>query len=334
MPPLNLSPWELFMVAGLPAIGDIASASIASRGAGNAADAQYQSTQDARNAALQAQREQVDLYRRIYEHQANLMQPQVDRGNAAGNELSRLMGLNVQQSPPVSLQSLGPTGGQAPSFTPNNVQNSGAQRPGAGPGVGSTLMGLGMSAAPFLPGLFSGGGAGAASVAAPLVRMGAHPLGAGVVGGATTGGGAAAGGGGFMSTLGSLATNPFTLAGAGALAGGLLWKRSQAHPYANDIVKGREGAAGQEDFDAFLSQVGQAVDSGQISVGQGIQAVEQGWQNYQNTNKQWAGGSGDRNLVTRQSLQTLGPQVQGLIRDWRGAIQTQGGGQDFRVGAR
>ena len=68
-------------------------------------------------------------------------------------------------------------------------------------------------------------------------------------------GGAAAGtagtaGGGMLGAIGGLATNPITLAAAGALAAGLIWKKSQAHPVADQWVQGE-----QNPFDAHWQEL-------------------------------------------------------------------------------
>jgi hypothetical protein len=110
------------------------------------------------------------------------------------------------------------------SFTPG-TQAQPQQTQSSGPGLGSTIA---KSAASVGLGL------------APALIGHALGLGGTAAAGAGTAGAGAATAGGLGSTIAGLATNPFTIAGAGALAAGLIWKKSQVHPAANTWVQGEQ----------------------------------------------------------------------------------------------
>jgi len=106
----------------------------------------------------------------------------------------------------------------------------------------------GSGSLPGAPGLGSKILKGAAGVG---LGMAPQIVGGLIHGGAAAGAGAGtAAGGGMLGTLGALASNPITWAGAAALAAGLIWKKSQAHPVANQWVQGE-----QNPFDAHWQEL-------------------------------------------------------------------------------
>jgi hypothetical protein len=113
----------------------------------------------------------------------------------------------------------GTTAGQGMGFTPGGSESL----PGA-PGLGSKI-----------------------AKGALNTGLGLAPT---IVGGLMHGG-AAAGGAGLGGTIAGLATNPITLAAAGALSAGLIWKKTQAHPTADKWVQGE-----QAPFDAHMQELG------------------------------------------------------------------------------
>lgn len=169
----------------------------------------------------------------------------------------------------------GAIAGQGLAFNGNGGSGSLPGAPGA-PGLGSKIgkaalnTGIGMAPA-IVGGLVHGGAA------------------AGAAAGAGTGAGLGA-------TLGALATNPFTILGAGALAAGLIWKKSQAHPVANQWVQGE-----QNPFDQHwqeLDKMGLPPDQLQAAKTQSAQNYLQELQNF--------AGQGGKNLeVARNAAATF-----------------------------
>lgn len=114
---------------------------------------------------------------------------------------------------------------------------------------------VGGAAAPTMSGtaaLLANAGIGFPSLAAPAAAAQASGLAA--AGAAPT----ATAGGGLGSSLAALATNPYTLAIAGAIGVGTLWAKSQAHHEANDWVKT------QNDFDRQQAAIDQRAARGEI----------------------------------------------------------------------
>lgn len=107
-------------------------------------------------------------------------------------------------------------------------------------------------------------------------------------------------GGGLGSALAGLATNPITWAAAGALGAGLLWKKSQVHPTADQWVQGA-----QNPFDKSMAALGQAEQSGQISPEQATQLRIQNAQNYLQSLQEFAGQGSKQKTVARQALATF-----------------------------
>lgn len=141
--------------------------------------------------------------------------------------------------------------------------------------AGKTALGLGASLAPSIIGAI-GKGAGAAVPA---------------IGATTVGGGA-----GLGSAIAGLATNPFTIAGAGALTAGLLWKKSQAHPTADKWVQGE-----QNPFDASMANI----DKAGLSPDQAKQAKQENAQRYLSELQAFAQKGGKEATVAKQAADTF-----------------------------
>jgi hypothetical protein len=161
--------------------------------------------------------------------------------------------------------------------TPYNFTGSSQQQQqSGGPGIGKKLLGAGLNA-----------GTGIAA-GALLGKVG--------LGGAAAG----AGGGGMLGAMGALASNPFTIAGAGALAAGLLWKKSQAHHEANDWVQGN-----QNPFDNTMTSIDKAVQAGQMDPMQAQQTKMTNAKNYIAELNKFAQQGSDQRKVAGQALQTF-----------------------------
>jgi hypothetical protein len=159
--------------------------------------------------------------------------------------------------------------GSGPSpyaYTPGGQQ----QQPSA-PGMGKKLLGAGLS------------------VGAPIAASAVL----GKLGGATA---AKAGLGGMLG-----ATGAATLGiGAGALAAGLIWKKSQAHHEANEWVQGN-----QNPFDNTMSSIDMAVKAGQMDPQQAQQTKVQNAQNYITELNKFAQQGNDQRKVAGQALETF-----------------------------
>ena len=166
-----------------------------------------------------------------------------------------------------------PQGGTA--YTPSSQ----AQQQ-SGPGLGSKIGGAALSAgAGMLPSILAAGG----SKAAPAIAGGFLPT-----FGAT--------GGGLGATMAGLATNPFTIAGAGALGAGLLWRNSQAHHKADDWVQGN-----QNPFDQSMAQI----DKAGMSPEEAQRMKQQNAQSYLNELMQFAQKGGREAEVARNAARTF-----------------------------
>lgn len=104
----------------------------------------------------------------------------------------------------------------------------------AGQSIGQALLG---GAAPAAVGALSGGGAAAAGIGAAGASAG--------IGGGAAAGTAAAGAGGLGATIAGLATNPFTIAAAGAIGGFLLWKKFGGSEESKEVNPRRDQFTGQ-----------------------------------------------------------------------------------------
>lgn len=148
-------------------------------------------------------------------------------------------------------------------------------------------------------------GLGVASVAPKAVASGLGALGGalGTFGGTSTSIGA---GGlpatlttapsGLAGTLGALASNPATWAVGAGVLGAVLWRKSQAHPEANQWVQGE-----QNPFDESMA----AIDQSQVSPEEKKQAKQQNAQRYLGELQKFAAQGGDKLQVARQAAQTF-----------------------------
>lgn len=159
---------------------------------------------------------------------------------------------------------------------------SGGGGGGLGSKIGKTALGVGMNFAPkILGGLLHAGSQTAALNAAGWTADGL----AGGVGGTGLGG-----------TIAGLATNPFTIAGAAALAAGLIWKKTQAHPTADKWVQGE-----QNPFDEHMKMLNQqGLPPDQLK-----QAKMQSAQQYLTALNQFSQGGGHNMEVARNAAATF-----------------------------
>ena len=180
--------------------------------------------------------------------------------------------------------SLGFTPSQGQAMTGNYTANEAnpAAMPGAAPASGSPSLGgtLGKTAL----------GVGAA-VAPSLIKAGI-----GTAATATTAATGLGGIGGLGSAIAGLATNPFTIAGAGVLATGLLWKKSQVHPTADKWVQGE-----QAPFDASMAKI----DQQNLPPDQAQAAKTTNAQNYLNELVKFAGQGSKQAIVAKQAAATF-----------------------------
>lgn len=111
---------------------------------------------------------------------------------------------------------------------------------------------------------------------------------------AVAGAGGAAGG--LGGAIGALATNPITAVGAGALAAGLIWKKTQVHPTADTWTKGEQGP-----FDAHMKQL----DSQGLPPAQVQQAKMDSARSYLNELVQFSQKGGKEQQVAKQAAATF-----------------------------
>ena len=178
------------------------------------------------------------------------------------------------------------------NYTPTSFPGSGTSYQ---PGSTAPPSGTGQ------PGLGSKVLKGAAGIGAGMLPAVIGALGKGAAAGAAGAGAAGAGAaGGLGSTIAGLATNPITIAAAGALVGGLLWKKSQVHPTADKWVQGE-----QNPFDAKMAAVDQGVQAGSITPEQAKQTKQTNAQNYLTALQQFAQMGGKEAQVAKQAADTF-----------------------------
>lgn len=183
----------------------------------------------------------------------------------------------TQPSAPAPGQVSAPGVSTAPTL-PMQGAPGGSGSPGLGSKIGGAALGIGTSVAPsVIGGLLAKGGESAALKAA----------------GFTADAGSA---GGLGSTVAGLASNPITIAGAGALAAGLIWKASQVHPTADKWVQGY-----QAPFDSNW----QTIEKSGLPPDQQNAAKQQSAQNYLNSLAQFAQQGGKNMIVAKQAAQTF-----------------------------
>lgn len=304
--PLNLTPADLFMLVGLPAISNFAGSMVASNAAGRAADTQVAATERAAELNRESSREAIDLQRQIYNDQIQRAEPYRQGGLGAFSQLLSWSGLPSSAAPPQStgIPATG-GGGRAINWSPPRSETRGGNSwlPAAVNTVG-TLGGLAM--------LGGGGGVGAGGAIGTL-----NPATGALV----------TGGGGTLGTLGTLvhlAKNPITIVPAAAILGAMGWLKSQAHWEANDAVQNFENPFHYE----FLAPLSQALDNGQIAPDEAVQLLDKNWNLYQQSIRQWAGSSSDRKKVAQQSI--TNPKFVGTIEGIRQkavGLQAQGTSQ-------
>lgn len=158
-------------------------------------------------------------------------------------------------------------GGSSYGYTPGAANAPGT--PGLGSKIGKTAAGIGLSLAPgLIKGALTKGAVSSVTAGSP----------------------------GALSTIAGLATNPITIAGAGALAAGILWRKSQAHPEANTWVQGE-----QNPFDKSMA----AIDQQKLSPEEAQHAKQQNAQNYLGELQKFASQGGDKLQVAKQAAATF-----------------------------
>lgn len=167
---------------------------------------------------------------------------------------------------------------------------------GGGGGVGKTALGI------------------AGAVAPPLISAATKAL---------AGGGAAAAGSG----AGLTAALPWMgLAGAGAL-GTAAWLKSQAHHEADDWTQGKDGGAGQTQFDNYMKdshdQFFSALNSGQLTKQQAQQIKDKlhaDWVEYSRKADEFAKGGSDQRRVIGQMYTNTVPWLDRMFKNMDQAI--------------
>jgi hypothetical protein len=123
---------------------------------------------------------------------------------------------------------------------------------------------------------------------------------------------------GLSGAITGFLTNPWTVGIGAALAvGSILWKKSQAHPKADEIVKTWEEPFHYNSLAPFAANWDNAVKSGKVTQQQGYEALGEYLQNYDDYLRkidQWAGDDKNKKLVAGKSANnlwstTVGPQL-------------------------
>jgi hypothetical protein len=131
---------------------------------------------------------------------------------------------------------------------------------------------------------------------------------------------------GLSSAITGFLTNPWTIGIGAALAvGSIIWKKSQAHPKADELVQTWQNPYHENSLAPFHAQWDAAVKSGQVTQQQGYAALDQYLQNYEdylNKITEWAGDNGDKKTVANQSANhlwnsTVGVQVRRMQNEIR-----------------
>lgn len=115
-------------------------------------------------------------------------------------------------------------------------------------------------------------------------------------------------GGALSSAAGFLASNPWTVGIAGAVAGAAVWLKSQAKWEANTIVQNLEDPFHYEYLSPFVDQFTQAFTSGNMTKEQAQQARTAflaTWDLYQQKANEFGQGGDDEELVAGQSIANL-----------------------------
>lgn len=115
-------------------------------------------------------------------------------------------------------------------------------------------------------------------------------------------------GGALSTAAAALASNPWTIGIAGAVAGAAMWLKSQAHWEANTIVQNLEDPFHYEYLSPFVDQFTQAFTSGNMTKAQAQQAKEaflQTWAYYQQRANEFGQGGSDEAKVAKQSIDNL-----------------------------
>lgn len=204
-------------------------------------------------------------------------------GNAQNIRQAMLPGMFTQSgyAPAQGRQMAAGYSSAAPASLPSGGSSQG---PGLGSQIAKGAATVGMGLAPAALGsLFS--------KAAPAMTRQAIQTGAPVIAGSLP-----AAGHGVLGAIGGLATNPVTLIGAGALAAGLIWKHTQAHPTADKWVQGV-----QAPFDNHMRQLqSQGLPPDQLK-----QSQMQSAQNYLSTLAQFAQQGGHNMEVAQNAARTF-----------------------------
>lgn len=215
-----------------------------------------------------------------------------------------------------------------------NVAKSLSGLLGKVPGLGSVFGGAGAAGIGSILGI--GGGAAAPAVAGGFLPVfgGIGAAGAGTalgVGGAGAGaagaGAAGAGGGLSMASIGAFATNPFTIAIAGALVGAIAWTKSQAHHEADTFVQNFQNQFANAQGTGVLNHVVDAFNAANAAGSLTVEAAEEAqrqvqslWDAFSESANAFAQGGKDEALVVRQAFETLTPLIQRVMADMREAV--------------
>jgi len=329
--PLNLSVGDLLAFVGIPAATGLASTLISNSAANNAVNAQTQANTQA--SALQAQtaRDALGFQQQVYNDQLQLSLPAWQRGEVAGQNLSRLTGMGGPVQTPQFRSNVQPVNTATGAAGITNYAPNYPQQPQQGGGGGlrtaANIAGLGATGLGIANtfGLF-GGGAGAGALSGLGGALGgAIPLGSSTITaagsvvptipGMTIGG--VGGGGGLGGAITGLATNPWTLPVAGALAGGAAWLKSQAHHEANWLGENLERpftSSVVNIHDSFFRDAG----NGTLTYDQAVMmrnALAQNWTQFKQRLQEYSGKGSDEQRVAGQALS-------GIQKNWGQDLST------------
>lgn len=179
---------------------------------------------------------------------------------------------------PAQGQSMASSYGSSPA--PSGLGGGSSSGGGLGSTLGKAGASVGIGMAPSLIGGALKGGTSTAALNAAGWTADAAP----------------AAGHGVLGAVGGFLTNPITIGAGAALAAGLIWKHSQAHPTADKWVQGE-----QNPFDQHWKML---QNSG-LPPDQLKQAQTQSAQNYLNTLAQFAQGGGHNMEVARNAARTF-----------------------------
>lgn len=291
--PLSMS--QLLALYGVQGLEKALSSNQAANASTKAAAIQAQAARDAAKINQQSADKALALQTQIYNDQRNQAAPYADYGRAATHTLSKLLGLNVQASPPSNITL--PTSSNLPGMPSTSLTDGGGDLADSGGGTGSKIASTALRLAPFaLSALVKHGAAAEAGTAATIGSKAIHALGA--------------------------AAPWLAVAGAG-VAITTAWLKSQAHWEANTVVQKLENPFHQQFLAPLSSQFANLQQSGKLdpqTAQQYIATLDQTWQDYQQKANEYGNRGSDERKVSEQSIANLKPTIDKMRADMMAAI--------------